>query len=370
MTTIPALFKTTPAVFAAGEEYQIMIPVNGEALLWIEVGGRKFYDHSNGIMVSDTDLHRVCVPQKVLDAAGAYTVVYRKIIDRKPYYPESEEPVSTTFSFRPVKHFDETDVIHFYHLSDTHGRPERPIAAAKSCGAEIDFLVFNGDMIDHSGSTENFEVLYRIAEELTHGEIPIINSRGNHDMRGYCADRIKDYTPAVNGLTYYTVHLGDLYFILLDCAEDKDDSSEEYGHTVACHGFREAQTEFLRDIIADSENTYAAPGIAHTFALCHMPFTRLDGAPFNIEGEIYAEWTRLMSEEIHPDLLISGHMHRAGIYLPGSPDDSWGQKFPAFVAAVTNKERYQGGLFTVTRDSVEAVLTDHEGVFSDIKIKV
>ncbi len=368
MTNIPELFKTTPAVFAAGEEYQIMIPVRGEALLWIEVGGRKFYDHSNGIMVSDTDMHRVTMPQKVLNEAKEYTVVYRKIIDRKPYYPESEDEVRTTFSFRPVRSFDETDTVRFYHLSDTHGRPDMPIEAAKYFGEYLDFLIFNGDMIDHSGSTENFEVLYRIAEALTHGEIPIINSRGNHDMRGYCADRIKDYTPAVNGLTYYTVRLGDLYFILMDCAEDKDDSSLEYGHTVACHGFREAQTEYLRDIIANADKTFRAPGIAHTFILSHMPFTRIDGAPFNIEQDIYREWTRLISEEIHPSLLIAGHMHRAGVYCPGDENDSYGQNFKAVIAGIPGSDKYIGGAFTVTKDALDFKLTDNTGNVTDVAL--
>ena len=361
MTNLPELFRTSPAVFAAGEEYQIMIPVNAEALLWVETGGKKFYDHSNGIMVSDTDMHRVCVPQSVLNEAREYTVVYRKIIDRKPYYPESEDEVRTTFSFRPVKGFDETDEIRFYHLSDTHGRPEMPIAAAQSAGGALDFLIFNGDMIDHSGDTKNFDVLFQIAEALTHGEIPIINARGNHDMRGYCADRIKNYTPAVNGLTYYTVHLGDLFFILLDCAEDKDDSSLEYGHTVACHAFREAQTEYLRDIAAHPKTTFRAPGIAHTLVICHMPFTRIDGAPFNIEQDIYREWTRILSEEICPDLLIAGHMHRAAIYTPGSENDSYGQTFNVVIAAEPQKDAYYGGLFTATRENVAFRLTDHEG---------
>ena len=360
MTNIPELFKTTPAVFAAGEDYQIMIPVSGEALLWIEIGDHKYYDHSNGIMVSDTDMHRVCVPQKILNEKKEYTVVYRKIIDRKPYYPESEDEVRTTFSFRPVKSFAETDTVRFYHLSDTHGRPEMPIEAAKYFGDALDFLIFNGDMIDHSGDTKNFEVLFRIAEALTHGEIPIINSRGNHDMRGYCADRIKDYTPAVNGLTYYTVHLGDLYFILLDCAEDKDDSSIEYGHTVACHAFREAQTEYLRGIIADKENTFGAPDIAHTFVLCHMPFTRIDRAPFNIEQDIYREWTRLLSDDVHPDLMIAGHMHRAGIYRPSDENDSYGVNFPVIIAGEPQSGRYIGGAFAVTKNGITIHLTDNE----------
>ncbi len=352
MTALPALFKTAPAVFAAGEDYQIMVPVNAQALFWVEIGGQKFFDHANGIMVSDTDMHRVCVPQKVLNAAKSYTTVYRKIIDRKPYFPETEEEVRTTFAFYPVRGFDEVDAVHFYHIADTHGRPEIPIRAGEYFGEALDFLILNGDIIDHSGDTKNFEVIFRIAEALTHGEKPVICSRGNHDMRGFCAERIKDYTPCVNGKTYYSVHLGDLYFIVLDCAEDKNDSSKEYGYTVACHGFREEQTAFLRDLIRHRKTTFGAPGIAHTFALAHMPFTYVYEPPFDIEQPLYREWTRLCSEEIRPDLLISGHMHKNGVYLPGSSHDSFGQKFPTVVCAEPTQNGFVGGAFTVTRDGV------------------
>lgn len=352
MNQLPALFKTAPAVFAAGDDYQIMVPVNAPALFWVEICDQKYYDHANGIMVSDTDMHRVCVPQAVLNEAKTYTTVYRKIIDRKPYFPETEEEVRTTFSFYPVRGFDEVDAVRFYHIADTHGRPDIPIKAGAYFGDALDFLILNGDIIDHSGDTKNFEVIFRIAEALTHGEKPVICSRGNHDMRGFCAERIKDYTPCVNGKTYYSVRLGDLYFIVLDCAEDKDDSSREYGHTVVCHGFREEQTAFMKTLIRQKEETFAAPGIAHTFALAHMPFTYVYDAPFDIEQPLYHAWTQLLSEEIKPDCLISGHMHQNGVYLPGSDHDSFGQKFLTVVCAQPSANGFVGGAFTVTRDYV------------------
>ncbi len=360
MTTLPALFKTAPAVFAAGEEYQIMVPVNAQALFWIEIDGKKYYDHANGIMVSDTDMHRVCVPQTALNTARSYTTVYRKIIDRKPYFPETAEEVRTTFPFYPVKGFDETDAVRFYHVADTHGRPELPIKAASYFGDALDFLILNGDIIDHSGDTKNFEVIFRIAEALTHGEKPVICSRGNHDMRGFCAEKIKDYTPCVNGKTYYSVHLGDLYFIVLDCAEDKDDGCREYGYTVACHGFREEQTAYLHALIEKKAETFGSPEIAHVFALAHMPFTYVYEPPFDIEQPLYREWTRIFSEEIRPDMLISGHMHKNGVYTPGSIWDSFGQKFPTVVCAEPLANGFIGGAFTVTKDSVSYLFTDQD----------
>ena len=86
-------FKTAPAVFAVGNEYQIMVPVKSDLLFWVTVGGDKYYDHSNGIIRSSVRMHRVHVPMDKLDSAGRYTVGYRKIKERKPYFTETEEPV-------------------------------------------------------------------------------------------------------------------------------------------------------------------------------------------------------------------------------------------------------------------------------------
>lgn len=97
--TSPALlpeFKTCPAVFAVKNDYQIMVPVKSDLLFWVTVDGKNYYDHSNGIIRSSTRMHRVNVPMCALDKTGEYTVTYRKIIDRKPYFAETEEPVSAT----------------------------------------------------------------------------------------------------------------------------------------------------------------------------------------------------------------------------------------------------------------------------------
>ena len=32
------MIKTSPAVFLAGDEYQITVPVNGSCLMWVKVG--------------------------------------------------------------------------------------------------------------------------------------------------------------------------------------------------------------------------------------------------------------------------------------------------------------------------------------------
>ena len=58
----PSVYKTLPAVFAVGEEYQILVPVKAPCLMWVQVGDKCYYDAKQGIMCSDTTMHRMHVP--------------------------------------------------------------------------------------------------------------------------------------------------------------------------------------------------------------------------------------------------------------------------------------------------------------------
>jgi len=150
-TTLLPELVTAPAVFAVGESYQIMAPVKSDLLFWVTVGDRTYCDHSNGILRSATRMHRVTVPMPVLDAAGAYTVHYRKIIERKPYLPESEEEQAATYAFRPLP---ATGPIRIYHLADTHGNFMLPAAAGSYFGDRLDLLVLTHLDDDHYNGVE------------------------------------------------------------------------------------------------------------------------------------------------------------------------------------------------------------------------
>ena len=232
------MLKTAPAVFAVGNDYQIMVEVQDEALMYVTVGDATYYDASNGIMNSLNFIHRVTVPMEALDKAKEYTVCVRPIIKRKPYFTETDGILTFSYQFHPVPERG----IRVYHISDAHNRIEMPVAAAKAFG-KLDLLILNGDVIDHCGNPEKFANIYEICSLLTGGSIPVIFSRGNHDMRGRFAEKFADYTPNQHGNTYYTFRLGNIWGILLDCGEDKPDTHEAYGHTVACHAFRKRQTD-------------------------------------------------------------------------------------------------------------------------------
>ena len=361
------MLKTAPAVFAVGENYQIMVPVISDSCMWIKVGDETYYDEWNGVMRSSARIHRVTVPRRLLDAAKAYTVCEKVMLDRCPYFPKSMPVVEKTFEFRPVP---EKGDLRFYHISDSHSRTVGPISAARQFG-DIDFLVMVGDVPDDSSSVENLTSIYLVASELTHGNIPIVFARGNHDCRGILAESIAEYIPCSGGNTYYTFRIGSVWGLVLDCGEDKPDDHEEYGGTVCFHQFRVRQTEFIKKVISNADGEYAAKGVKHRLIIAHHPFTYRPKPPFDVEENIYREWTKLIGENIKPELLIAGHTHENGIFEKGGRIDSYGQFSTVIVGGKPLPEGdYIGCGVTLSDGCAEAVFTDSEKVLGEpYKIK-
>ena len=321
---------TYPTVFCVGDKYNIFVPFSDEVIMWVKVGEKTYYDHCNGILRSNTNMHRVELPASVLDAEKKYTVVYKKMIERKPYFPTSEPERELTVDFTPVK--NEGD-INIYFVSDAHNLVDEPIAAGRFFGDELDLLVLGGDIPNHSGDVKNFNAICEIASGITGGRIPVVFARGNHDTRGICAEDMPNYIPTKDGKTYYSFRAGCVWGLVLDCGEDKPDTNEAYGNTICFHQFREEETEFIKDVIENADREYNAEGVMHRIVISHIGFTHIDKPPFDIEQELYAEWSRLMREYIKPDLLLYGHYHKVFISPVGSDFDDQGQPCTAIVGS-------------------------------------
>ena len=351
-----------PAVFAVGEHYQILTWARSELLLGVEVNGVRYFDHSGGIVRSMNRLHRVQVPARELDRAGTYTVFYRRIIDRKPYFTTTEEPVSAAFRFRPVR---AGEPVHIYHLSDAHGSFTLPSGAGSYFGADLNLLILNGDIVDSSDRIGHFELIFRLCEALTRGELPCVFSRGNHDLRGQYAECLAEYTPTRHGLPYYTFRLGPLWGLVLDCGEDKEDGNGEYGHTVACHAFRLEEGAFLEEVVRNADREYLAPGVEYRLIVSHVPIFHRNIPPFDIEQELYMGWLRCVREHIRPHLWLSGHLHTLQMEEPGGALDSYGlQPCPAMVSGYAVSDAggrhvdFVGSAVTLDGNRMECSFTD------------
>ncbi len=352
----------TPAVFAAGSNYEIFFPAEEPSILWIRIGDREFADDACGLYRSDTDMHRVSVPQEILDAARSYTVCTRKVIERRSNGSILEDTVETEYAFRPVP----KGSCRAYHISDAHNKADGPIAAARAFGP-IDFLIVNGDLAGHSRDRTIVDVTYTIISEITHGEIPVVYARGNHDTRGAFAEKLGDYFPFPNGKSYYTFRLGDLWGIVLDTGEDKPDDHIEYGGTACFHAFRLAETDFIRRAAASGEAN--APDIRRRLVIVHNPFTEVLKPPFNIELDLFSEWARILREEIHPDVMIAGHMHRLEVNSVGSARDHLGQCCPVVIGGKP-ENGFGGAGLSFEADGTFATFTDETGAILGERVPV
>lgn len=361
-----SVIKTNPAVFVVGDTYQIMVPVTCEALMWVKVGDNSYYDHSNGILRSHVTTHRIVVPMNELDSAKEYSIHYRKIIDRKPYFPETEDEVTISYKFYPVP----CDNARGYQIADAHNLVDAPVWAAKKFEevyGKINFLILNGDVPDHSGEIENFDNIYEIVSKITNGNIPTVFSRGNHDTRGLYAENIAEHTPCQNGNSYFSFRLGKIWGIVLDCGEDKDDSHAEYGHTICCKFFRNEETKYLEKIIENEKYEYAADDVKYKMVVCHNPFTKKYEPPFNIEEDTFGYWTKLLSEKVKPDVMMCGHIHALEFYEKGGEYDAYGQPCDVVVGSRVNRsENYFAGAGIILNDGkITVVFNDDEKIIEE-----
>ena len=356
-----------PGVFLVEQDYEIILICRRDALASVVVDGLTFTDNVNGVMRTDTDVHKIKVPMALLDKARHYRVHLAPLADHCNYYPKPDPTEAYEYDFTPVPAKGKVEA---YVLADTHGDAVIPAGTAL-LREHIDLLILLGDIGDSAATKEQIITLHRLTAMVTKGRFPALYIRGNHDTRGYMAEHLMDYIPTRNGATYFTFRAGPVWGVVLDCGEDKPDDSIEYGGVADYVGFRHAQTAYLRSLVANAQNTYAAEGITRRVALCHINFTRTD-RPFNDHNpEIYEAWIAALNE-IGIDLLICGHEHKIGV----QPDSDYhGDPLPTFKTLLTATHRdhpeylrgghkpgeYTGTALTFTEDGITHKFTNHCG---------
>ena len=126
-------------------------------ILGEEIVGRVSIDGENGVPKTFAELGHVDA-DVVIDfshhsAIGEVLSYAEKIgcaavIGTTGHTPEEKQLI---YPFRPVT----GETTRMYHISDAHNRIEEPVAAAKTFG-QIDLLILNGDILQHSGDPAKF----------------------------------------------------------------------------------------------------------------------------------------------------------------------------------------------------------------------
>lgn len=354
--------KTMPVVYAVGNNYQIFFVANVSMLAYVKIGDKVYYDHSNGVIRSNTNTHKIIVPMSVLDKAKKYTLCYKIMNQRKISNSDVGEEVEINFNFRPV----ENEVIRMYDLTDTHSKIDTPAQAASY--NEFDVLVMVGDNPNSAQNIVDFDTIHLLAGKVTKGEIPVVFAKGNHDLMGVCAENFAEYTPTDNGKSYYTFRLGDMWGLVLDQGPDKHDDYETYCGTVCGDAFRQEETEFIENVIKNAKKEYKAKGVKKRAVFCHVAMTQKYSYPYDVDNDLMYYWAKLLREKIKPQMFFSGHDHATEVYYKGGKRDYKGQACPVIMASnphtkLMNEEKidkFTGGLIVVDNKTVTVTFNDNE----------
>lgn len=352
------MMKTNPSVFIVNDTYEIIVPVDRESFFWVRVGDKDYFDAPCGLMNTDKYIHKVYVPMEELNSACEYTVFCREVLNRQPHKAETGKTEEKTYKFSPPP----KDNIKIYNISDAHSRVLEPIKAAKAYG-QFDLLILNGDILDDCCSPESFMNVYEICSEITGGNIPVVSSRGNHDVRGKIAHKYGEYMPSAKGDIFYTFRAGSVWGIVLDCGEITGDCDPVYNFTVHCDQLREEQTKFLKNVVKNAE--YAAEDIKTRIIVVHDPFFTKHTPPYDVTRDIFKEWFDLINPNIKPDLWLCGHSHLCEVIQPPFSTNEFGINTPLLMASTPGDNYFKGGGIEINDSGITVTFTDSNGEISD-----
>ena len=341
----------TPTVFIIENRYEILLNSFEKGIFAIEVANRLFYEENNGALSSQKTFAKISVPQVLLNENCYYTVIFRKTVKRQAYFSQLEQPLYKRFEFKPLT---KKDGINIYNISDVHYRFD---LAQKTCsffGDNTDLLIVNGDLCAFEKPSNYFNVS-KFLGDISNGKIPVIMSRGNHDVRGERAENYTDYFPAVGKNTYYYFDLPHLCGIVCDCGEDKADGNEEYGGTNAFHTFRINESKYLSALPRAQKPCFA---ISH---ICPVKATESEGNHFDIERDIYSKWSHHLTR-IGVKFMLCGHFHDTYILSPNDKRSVLPHEFPVIFATKTLKTDLIGTALTLNGNilTVKFTNSNHE----------
>ena len=129
-----------PGVFLVEQDYEIILICRRDAMASVVVDGLTFTDNVNGVMRTDTEVHKIKVP----------------MADHCNYYPKPEPTEAYEYDFTPVPTEGEVKA---YVLADTHGNTVTPAETALA-QEPMDLLILLGDIGDSAATREQGTTLH------------------------------------------------------------------------------------------------------------------------------------------------------------------------------------------------------------------
>lgn len=298
------------------------------ALSWVELApdnGKSFYERERpryyetvaGRKQARQTLHRVRITGLTPGTAYRYRIYSQEVTgwthgDDVRYGKIVANDVfrAKPYSFRTFRR-DSADRISFLVLNDIHGQAAMMEKLCRDIPfRELDFVVFNGDMVSSVESEERlFGDFIDSSVQLFARETPIMYNRGNHETRGVLSDEVIRYFPTRDGRFYQLYTVGRVCFLVLDCGEDKPDSDMEYGGLAAYDAYREEEARWLEEIVGSEVFRQAEARIV----FLHVPPVAGD---WHVNVQLQELFLPILNRA-GIDVLFSGHTHRYAFHPAG-----------------------------------------------------
>lgn len=182
-----------------------------------------------------------------------------------------------------------------------------------------DFIIFNGDCLPEPESRDHaISMIHHYADIIDAAEIPVIFIRGNHEIRNFYSAGMHSLIGYHNDKTYGTFNWGDTRFMVLDCGEDKPDSTPVYAGLNDFTSLRKEELSFIQNEL----KTKAFSKAKKRILICHIPIF----GPTDAYHPCKDAWGPLLSKQPF-DLAIFAHEHAYRYVQKGLE----GAQFPVYI---------------------------------------
>ncbi|MDR1525190.1 MAG: metallophosphoesterase, partial [Tannerella sp.] len=290
---------------------------------WVEYGTDGKTDQKqalfvDGQMICNNKFHKIRLTGLQPGKTYSYRVCSREISLYEAYKKEfGETACSDVYRFTLPKPGDSdftaiifNDLHRNSRLMDLFGKQ------LKSKGIEYDFVVFNGDCItDPKNEQEAVEFLSTMNENAGAEKVPVFYIRGNHEIRNAYSIQLRSLFDYVGDKVYGAFNWGDTRFVILDCGEDKPDTTQVYYGLNDFDGLRKEQAEFLKTEL----NSPAFKKAAGKILIHHIPLYHPE-IRYNPCREL---WGDILAKAPF-DICLNAHVHSFVYY----PKGELGNNFP------------------------------------------
>lgn len=348
--TVPCYLVTGAVVFDTDDEYTVEFISNRNGLGFVEVtkDGKTetFCQTAHSKKVAHTNIHQVEIPKEKLRGAE-----YRVGVKSLLLTVSNHTFFGNTAYGDKIKFREQTsrEGAAFLAVSDVHSLPSGAVKAAQKNLDRLDFIACLGDFVSFAGNKYDLAMLVDSMAKLSGGEIPVIYTRGNHELMGEGANAVEDYIPTPEGEFYYTFKYNNAFFIVSDFGTDRSDDDRGFSGLSDGVNYRRGQICFYESAVSEAKE-FGGDYVVH---FSHVPInTQQETLKPDLERFI-----ELFNGTV--DMSVCGHTHKFNVT---EPDSNTG--FPVIEEGGnmnTVPGSYIGGLFTLKDGHITLEKIDAEG---------